>query len=72
MQYPAIYAVLSCLNRCNSCSSYFAVVLEGSQKVRKSESQKIDDLPVLATCRSGILAMLSSKVNGPVAHGSTR
>ena len=40
---------------------------------RKEErSQKIDDLPVLATCRSGTLAMLSSKVNGPVAHGSTR
>ena len=34
--------------------------------------QKIDNLPVLATCRSGTLAMLSSKVNGPVAHGSTR
>ena len=33
------------------------------------ESQKIDDLPVLATCRSGTL---SSEVNGPVAHGSTR
>ena len=33
---------------------------------KKKESQKIDDLPVLATCRSGTLAMLSSKVNGPV------
>ena len=33
--------------------------------------QKIDDLPVLASW-SGTLAMLSSKFNGPVAHGSTR
>ena len=35
-------------------------------------SQKIDDLPVLATLPAGTLAMLSSKVNGLVAHGSTR
>ena len=42
------------------------------KKKKKKESQKIDNLPVLATCRSGTLAMLSSKVNGPVAHGSTR
>ena len=27
------------------------------------ESQKIDDLPVLATCQSATLAMFSSKVN---------
>ena len=40
-------------------------------KVRKSESQKIDDLPVLATFWSGALAILSSKVNGPVVHEST-
>ena len=39
---------------------------------RRKESKKIDDLPVLVTCRSGTLAMLSSKVNGPVAHGSIR
>ena len=41
---------------------------------RKSEvrSRKIDDSPDLATCRSGTLAMLPSKVNSPVAHGSTR
>ena len=37
---------------------------------RKSED---GDLPVLATCRSGTLAILSSKVNnGPVAHGSVQ
>ena len=51
---------------------------ERSQKAevrrQKSEvrSQKIDDLPVLATHRSGTSAMLSSKVNGPVAHGNTQ
>ena len=39
---------------------------------KKEESQKIDDLPILATRRSGTSAMLSSKVNDPVAHGSTR
>jgi len=33
---------------------------------------KIDNLPVLATCWSGTLAILSSKVNGLVLHGSTR
>ena len=34
-------------------------------------SQKIDDLPVLATCQSGTSAILSSKVNTPVVHGSS-
>ena len=38
----------------------------------EERSQKIDDLPVLATRRAGTSAMLSSKVNGPVAHRSTR
>ena len=45
---------------------------EERKKERKKESQKIDDLPVLATRWSGTSAMLSGKVNGPVAHGSTR
>ena len=36
------------------------------------ESQKIDDLPILVTRRSGTSAMLSSQVNGSVPHGSTR
>ena len=43
-----------------------------TEERKKKESQKIDDLPVLATRRSGTLAMLSSKVNGPVAYRSTR
>ena len=38
----------------------------------KERSQKIDDLPVSATRRSGTSVMLSSKVNSPVTHGSTR
>ena len=41
-------------------------------KESKKESQKIDDLLVLVTCRSGTSAMLSSEVNGPIAQGSTR
>ena len=68
MQYPVIYAVLSRLNCCNSYSSYFAVVLEDSQE----ESQKIDNLAILATCWSGTSAMLSSEVDGPVTYGSTQ
>ena len=60
-----IYAVLSHLNHCNSFSHYHAIVLEKRRR-KKERSQKIDDLPILATCRSGTSAMLSSKVNGPV------
>ena len=33
---------------------------------------KLDHLPILVTCLSGTLAILSSKVNGPLAHGRTR
>ena len=57
------------LNRCNRFNRYRASGLKDGEE---EESQKIDDLPVLATCRSGTLAILSSKVNGPVAHGSAR
>ena len=75
MQYPVIYGVFSRLNRCNSFSRYRASLADSytdrRKKKKKEESQKIDDLPVLATCRSGTLVMLSSKVNGPVAHGTT-
>ena len=48
-----------------------AFIVLSCWRKEEEESQKIDDLPVLATCRSGTLAILSSKVNGPVAHGST-
>ena len=60
-----IYAVLSRLNRCNSLSRCHASAIV-------VESQKIDELPVLATCWSDTLAILSSEVNGLVGHGSTR
>jgi len=49
-----------------------AVIVLSCWRKEEGRSQKIDDLPILATCRSGTLAMLSSKVNGPVTHGSTR
>ena len=45
-----------------------AVVVLSWQRKGRRRSQKIDDF---SDCRSGTLAMLSSKVNGPVAHGST-
>ena len=49
------------------CFSYcHAILVEGRGK--KSE---IDNLPVLATCWSGTVVMLFSKVKGPVTHGST-
>ena len=42
-------------------------------KDEEEESQKIEIvLPVLVTCWSGTLAILSSEGNVPVAHGSTR
>ena len=74
MQYLVIYAVFSHLNRCNSFSHYHASLADSytDRRKKKERSQKIDDLPVLVTRWSGTLAMLSSKVNGPVAHGSTR
>ena len=80
MQYPVIYAVFSRLNRCNSFSRYRACLADSytdrrkkkEERRKKEESQKIDDLPVLATRRSSTSAMFSSKVNDPVAHGSTR
>lgn len=38
---------------------------------KKKESENIDNLPALATCRFGTLVMLSSQVNSFVAHKST-
>ena len=32
---------------------------------------RLSDLPVLVTCQSGTLAILSSEVNSPVTHEST-
>ena len=56
---------------CNSFSRY-RVSLASERKKKEERSQKIDNLPVLATCQSGTLVMLSGEVNGPVVHGSTR
>ena len=53
-----------------------AVILLAWRTVTLTEeeerSQKIDDLPVLATCWSGTSAMFSSKFNCPIDRGSTR
>ena len=68
----AIPGDLSRLNRCNSFSHYRASLADSYTDRRKKESQKIDNLPVLATCQSGTSAILSSKLNGFIAHGSTR
>ena len=48
------------LNHCNSFRCYRAglAYTEGRRKKR----QKIDDLPILATCWSGTSAMLSSEL----------
>ena len=37
-----------------------------------TEEVRRDDLPVLATCRSGTSAILFSTSNGPVAYGSAQ
>ena len=57
------------LNRCNSFSRYRASLADSLDRRKK---KSVDDLPVLVTCRSGTLAILSGEVNGLVAHGSTR
>ena len=66
-----IYAVL--WNCCNSFGHCRAILVEGREKERKQgRSQKIDDLPILATCQSGTFISNACKVNDPVAYGSTR
>ena len=55
--------VLACLT---------VTLTEEEEEEKEERSQKIDDLPVLATRRAGTSVMLSSKVNGLIAHGSTR
>ena len=73
MQYPMIYDIFSRFFRCNSFSRYRASLADSSDRRKKEErSQKIDDLPVLATCRSGTSAMLFSTSNSSVAHGSAQ
>ena len=42
------------------------------KKKKEERIQKIDNLPILVTCQSDTLAILSSKVNGLVTNGSTQ
>ena len=50
-----------------------AVIMPAWLRLKEKErSQKIDNLPILASCRPGTSAMLSSTVNGLVTHGCTR
>ena len=74
MQYPVILCRFFLhLDSFNSFNHYRASLVYTQRKEeRKKESQEIDDLPVLVTCRSGTSAMLSSEVNGPTAQRSTR
>ena len=73
MQYAVIYAIFSSLNHCNSFNRYRASLADSHMDGRRKteESQKIDNSSVLATRQSGTSAMLSSKVDSSVAHGST-
>ena len=49
-----------------------AIIVILVESGEKEESQKMDDLPVLATCWFGTLGMLSSQINGPVGNRSTQ
>ena len=66
-----VYAICLRLNRFNSFNHYCSSPVY-TQRKKKERSQKIDDLPILVTCWSGTLEMLSSEVNSLAAHGSTR
>ena len=70
MQYPVVYAIFSRSNCCIASAVFVLVWLTVTDRRKKEESQKIDNLPILVTCRSGTSVMLSSKFKGPVAHGS--
>ena len=68
-----IYGIFSRLNRCNSFSRYRASLADSHTDGRKKkgrrkaeESQKIDDLSILVTRRSGTSTMLSSKMMVPL------
>ena len=61
VQYPVIY-FLFVFFYVWSIVIASAVIVLFQWKEEQERSQKIDDLPILATCQSGILAMVSSKV----------
>ena len=74
-KYPSLYSLSSSFRFSQLASAgYYVAILNYmvSQSVSQSVSQKIDDLSVLATCRSDTLATLSSDVKGSVVHKSTR
>ena len=52
-----------------SCCHVILVENRGKKKKKKSEDRRFAFN--LATCQSGTLAMLSSKVNSPLTHKST-
>ena len=64
-----IYAVFLRFNT-RSFSRYCARLADAIKKDK--ESQKMDDLPVLATCQSDTSAMLSGKVNSPAVYENTQ
>ena len=64
-----IYAVFFCISIVVIASA--VIVLAWLRKERNKESQKIDDLLILATCQFGTSVMLSDEGNSPVVHGST-
>ena len=74
MQYAVIYAIFFHVRIVVIASAVIVLawLTVSRTEERKKEAQKIDDLPVLATHRSDTSAMLSGKVNGAVAHGSTQ
>ena len=64
MMFFLIGIIVIALGRC--C----AIVVKVGKRRRRRRSQKIDDLPVLATRHSGTLAMVSKNLNSPVTHES--
>ena len=68
LTYPSLVKVIyAAFGPCNSFSHYRA-----SLAYTERRSWKMDDLTVLVAFWPGTLAMLSSKVNSPVTHESTR
>ena len=74
VQYPVIYDIfrdwIIVIALAVTVLAWLTVTLTEERK--KERGQKIDNLPVLVTCRSGTSAMLSSKFNGPIAHERTQ
>ena len=63
---------LCCFRITVVASAIIALAWLALKKRRKKESQKIDDSSILATCRSGNLAILSSEALDNAWYGSLR